>query len=94
MDNNKEHITPYSTYAKVLVVMLVLTALNITIATLGHSNLISGLIVLVAVIQAFIALTWFMHLKWDSLLMRIVVAGIFLLYAVVILITFLDYKFR
>jgi cytochrome c oxidase subunit 4 len=50
--------------------------------------------VLIATVQAAIALNWFMHLKWDNKLIRALVIGLFLLYAVVIVITFLDYEFR
>jgi len=39
-------------------------------------------------------LTYFMHLKYESLLLRILVAMIFVLYAVIVLITFIDYAYR
>jgi cytochrome c oxidase subunit 4 len=94
MSEDKNHITEYSTYAKVLVALLFLTAINITIATYSHSAWVAGFIVLIATIQAAIALNWFMHLKWDNKLIRALVIGLFLLYAVVILVTFLDYSFR
>lgn len=94
MSDNKEHITSSATYAKTLIALLLLTALNIFIATISHAKWVAGFIILIAVIQAGIALTWFMHLKWDTRFMRILVAGVFILFAVVIIITFLDYKFR
>jgi cytochrome c oxidase subunit 4 len=94
MSDKETHISEYSTYAKVAVALLLLTAFNIGLATLSHTKWIAGFIVLVSVIQAGIALTWFMHLKWDNKLLRIMVIGVFALYAVVIVITFLDYWFR
>jgi len=49
---------------------------------------------LVASVKVFIVLTYFMHLKYDSLFIKLMVAGIFILFAVIIVITFLDYWFR
>jgi cytochrome c oxidase subunit IV len=94
MSEEKNHITEYATYAKVYIALLFLTALNITIATYSHSAWVAGFIIFIATIQAAIALNWFMHLKWDNKLLRMLVIFLFLLYIVVILITFLDYSFR
>jgi cytochrome c oxidase subunit IV len=94
MGNDKSHIPPYGMYLKTVVILLLLTALNITIATLGHSNWTAGIIVAIATIQAGIMLTWFMHLRWDNKLFRTLVIGVFVLYAIIVIITFLDYKFR
>jgi cytochrome c oxidase subunit IV len=94
MSEEKNHITEYTTYVKVYIALLFLTALNITIATYSHSAWVAGFIVLIATIQAAIALNWFMHLQWDNKLIRSLVIFLFLLYIVVILITFLDYSFR
>lgn len=94
MTDEKEHIASNSTYFKVATVLLLLTALNITLATLSHAKWVAALIFLIAISQAWIALTWFMHLKWDSRLLRVLVFGVFLFYLVILAITFLDYKFR
>jgi cytochrome c oxidase subunit 4 len=94
MSDEKTHLGHYSTYAKVLVVLLLLTALNILIGTIFHGSWIAGIIVLISTIQAAITLTWFMHLKWEETFLRIFVAAAFLLFAVVIILTFFDYKFR
>jgi cytochrome c oxidase subunit 4 len=94
MQNEKNHITENIVYIKTWVVMLLLTALNLTVATVTHRKWIAGVIVLISVIQAAIALNWFMHLRWDNRLFRVLVIGVFLLYAVVLVITFIDYSFR
>ena len=94
MSSEKNHITENAVYLKTWVVLLLLTAINLTIATLSHGKLISGLIILVSVVQAAIALTWFMHLRWDNRLFKVLVIGVFLMYTVILLITFLDYSFR
>lgn len=94
MSNNDLHKTEYVGYLKITIFLLVMTALNITLAGLGNSNLISGLIIVCAAIQASVTLIWFMHLDLDSRLMRIFVAGVFLLFIIVIVITFFDYRNR
>jgi len=94
MKSNKLQNADYTGYVKISILLLVLTALNIFIASLGHSGFISGLIVAVAVIQGAVALIWFMHLDLDSKLMRFFVAGVFLLFIIVIVLTFFDYSFR
>lgn len=94
MSNNDLHKTEYFGYIKITIFLLVMTALNITLAGLGNSNLISGLIIICASIQASVTLIWFMHLDLDSRLMRIFVAGVFVLFIIVIIITFFDYRNR
>lgn len=90
----KEKQNEYLVHAKVLIVMLILTAMNITLATVHHGWWTPGAIIFVACIQAFIALVWFMHLRWDSFLYRILVGGVFFVYLLVIVLLFFDYKLR
>jgi cytochrome c oxidase subunit IV len=94
MKSNKLHKAEYTDYLKISILLLLLTACNIIIAGLGHSGFISGVIIAVAVIQGAITLIWFMHLDIDSRLMRVFVGGVFLLFIIVIVITFFDYSFR
>jgi len=49
---------------------------------------------LLASTKSFIVLAIFMHLKFDQKMFRVMVAFIFLLFAAVIIVTFLDYAFR
>jgi len=35
-----------------------------------------------------------MHLKFENLILRLMVGGVFLLFAIIIVITFIDYYFR
>lgn len=93
MNNEVKHTETYSKYGVIAIVLLVISALNILIA--GSSiPWASVLVIAGASIQAFIALSWFMHLRHEKLYLRVLVYGIFVLFAIVIIITFLDYKFR
>ena len=94
MDNEKSHITEYASYARTVVVLLLLTALNIIVANLKLASFAPAIIMVISSIQAFIALSWLMHLKFDSRLFRFLVFGVFFLFFIVIVILFLDYKLR
>jgi cytochrome c oxidase subunit 4 len=88
------HITPYSLYAKVLVTLLCLTFLTIFIAHfhLGSFSIVAAL--LIACVKATLVLAYFMHLKFDNVVYRIMVGAVILLFASFILLTFVDYWFR
>jgi cytochrome c oxidase subunit IV len=93
MSNETKHTETYSKYGIVAIVLLAFSALNILMA--GSSlSWAPALIIFIACIQAYIALSWFMHLRYDNVFLRVLVFGVFMLFAVVVVITFLDYKFR
>ena len=92
--NHENHITPYRTQARVLIALLFLTFLTVTVTGihLGPFTVLAAL--LIASIKGSIVLTWFMHLKYEMPVFRIMVIGVFILYAIIIVITFIDYAFR
>jgi cytochrome c oxidase subunit 4 len=94
MSNEQNHITDFAGYAKITLALIVLTALNIFIAWLKPVTFTGALILLVCTIQGAIAVTYFMHLRYDKPFLKFIVSGLFLLYALIIIITFLDYKLR
>ena len=94
MSENENHVTDYTTYIKVWLVLMVLMVVNITLMGIKSLPFAPAIVLAVAAVQAYIALNWFMHLKHDGRFLRWIVLGVFVLYAIVIIITFLDYKFR
>lgn len=68
------HVVPLKTNIMTLLALLVLTALTVYTATQihlgGKGNLILAMVI--ASCKAFIVLGWFMHLKYDGLLNRVV----------------------
>jgi caa(3)-type oxidase subunit IV len=94
MDEHKTHIKSYEMYVKTVIILLVLAALNIIIATIGPVAFKPVIIMLITCVQAFIALAWLMHLKFDNILFRSLVIGVFVLFFVTIVILFLDYNLR
>jgi cytochrome c oxidase subunit IV len=81
-------------YAKAVIVLMVLATCNIVIAEIKPVPYTSAIIMIITCIQAFIALSWLMHLRFDNKLFRFLVLGVFVLYAMTIVILFLDYNLR
>jgi cytochrome c oxidase subunit IV len=94
MENEKHSIQSYNQIATVLLVLLCLTGLTIWVAGLHLGAISVGVALLIASIKGTTVLLYFMHLKFEQLYMKIFVAGVFLLFALVIIVTFLDYLFR
>lgn len=93
MNTDKPHITEYKVYAYVLIALLVLTSISVWITHLTLKAWTVGVALVVTCVMAFLVLVYFMHLKFDSMLIKILVTLIFLLLTIVIGITLIDYKF-
>ena len=75
------HIVPIKTNITTLLLLVVLTTLTVLTAKfvdLGDYNLV--LAMFIASIKAFVVLGWFMHLKYDGMINRVIaVCGLFFL---------------
>jgi len=94
MNQEKQHITEYKTYAIVLIVLLLLTALSVFVTHIELKTWSIAITLLMACSMAFIILVYFMHLQFDHILIKILVGLIFLLFAVFVGITLLEYATR
>ena len=94
MSNNESHITSYALNFKVLLVLLALTTITILVIKLHLGAFTVAMALTLASIKTAIVLTYFMHLKFENLILRLMVGGVFLLFAIIIVITFIDYYFR
>lgn len=94
MKNHDAHISGYNTLAIVLIVLLVLTALSVFVTGIHLGALTVGIALLIASIKVAIVLSYFMHLRSEKLFLKLAVAGVFVLYGLVLIITFFDYLFR
>lgn len=89
-----EHITEFSTYGWVLIFLLTLTTISV-LATDYHLGAFTvALALMIASVKVGVVITYFMHMRSESLFLKIAVAGVFLIFALVIVITFFDYLFR
>jgi len=94
MEKPGHHILGYNTLLAVLVALLSLTAISVLITNINFGTLSVGVALLVAAIKGATVVTYFMHLKFESLILKLMVGGVFLLFALVIIITFIDYLLR
>lgn len=94
MENSKPHISSYKSHATVLISLLFLTAISVGVTWIRLGSFSVAIALLVASIKGTIVLTWFMHLKFDKPLYRIMVIGVMLLFILIIGITFIDYVLR
>ncbi len=91
---SENHIVPYKIYLYVLagLIMMTLISVGVTKINLGSFSIFAA--ILLASIKSGLVLTFFMHLKFDNKLLQILVTSVFVLVALVLFITFLDYNFR
>jgi cytochrome c oxidase subunit 4 len=94
MKNESTHISSYRSHAIVLIILLVLTTISVLVTGWHFGPFSVVVALLIASIKVRTVITYFMHLKSESLFMRLMVTGVFTLYALVIIITFIDYYFR
>jgi cytochrome c oxidase subunit IV len=94
MDHEEVHVSSYASLAKVLVALLILTTISV-LATGWHLGAFTAaLALLIASIKAANVIIHFMHIRFESLFLKLLVAGVFLIFTLVIFITFIDYLLR
>ncbi len=94
MSSDSHHIVPYRVYAIILAFLLLMTAISVAVTQIELATLTIFVALLLASIKSAVVLYYFMHLKFDSIFIRIMVAAIFVLVGIVFFITFLDYNYR
>jgi cytochrome c oxidase subunit 4 len=94
MSTEKPHISTYASHGTVLTVLLSLTALSVGMAELHLGSISVAVALLVASVKGTTVLTYFMHLKYESLFFKIMVTGVFGMYLLIIVFLFFDYLFR
>ena len=94
MNHDEKHISSYSSLAIVLTILLVLTTISVLATGFHLGPFTVVLALLIACTKVFIVITQFMHLRFESLFLRLAVTGVFVLFALVVIITFIDYYFR
>jgi cytochrome c oxidase subunit 4 len=94
MEEEVKHITTYRGYLKVLILLLGLTAISVIAAWINFGAFSVAVALIIACIKSGTVLSYFMHLKFDNILFRIMAIGVFILFAIIVIITFLDYLFR
>ncbi len=94
MKEHQSHISEFRSHAVVLIILLVLTTLSVAITGIHLGALTVAGALLIASVKAAIVILFFMHIKFESLFLKLMIAGVFILFALVIGITFIDYLLR
>lgn len=101
MEDNKNnhheeehHIVSYAANIKVWIVLLVLTWLTITVAYVNFGNLAVAVALLIATVKAGVVLAYYMHLRFDSKLLTVLLLVTMAVFSSFIILTFFDYAYR
>jgi cytochrome c oxidase subunit 4 len=94
MSEKHQHISSYSSLAYVLIALLLLTFISVGVTTFHLGAFTVAIALLIACVKVAIVVTWFMHMKFESRFLKFMISGVFLLFALVVIITFIDYYFR
>jgi cytochrome c oxidase subunit IV len=94
MKNDEPHISSFASHGIVLTVLLVLTTSSVLVTGWHLGALSVAVALIIASIKVRTVITYFMHVKFESLFLKLLIIGVFTLYALVIIITFIDYYLR
>ncbi|MFN8210833.1 MAG: cytochrome C oxidase subunit IV family protein [Bacteroidales bacterium] len=94
MTNEKHHISSFMSLAVVLVILLALTTLSVAVTSYHLGAFAVAVALLIASVKVTVVITQYMHMKFESLFLKLMIAGVFLIFALVIIITFIDYLYR
>jgi len=94
MENEKNHIIPYSTFLLVLALLITLTLVSVSVTRIYLGTFTVFMALLIAAVKSSFVLRIFMHLKFEKKIFTFMALAVILLICVVILITLLDYIYR
>lgn len=94
MSNTKEHITEYKVYVRILVLLLLLTTITVFVTRFDLKAWNVTIALIIACTKGTLVLLFFMHLKFESRLLKLLVSAVMLLFIMFIILTLFDYIFR
>ncbi|MDZ7633611.1 MAG: cytochrome C oxidase subunit IV family protein [Bacteroidales bacterium] len=94
MKPDEKHISSYASLTTVLAILLFLTTISVLVTGFHLGAFTVAVALLIASVKVYIVLSQFMHLRFENRFLRLAVAGVFALFALVTIITFIDYFFR
>jgi len=93
-DTEKQHITDYWVYGVILVILLFCTFISVDVVHYELKAWTVAIALGIACLKGTLVLAYFMHLKFDNVLFKILVAAVLMLFLSFILLTFVDYLYR
>jgi cytochrome c oxidase subunit 4 len=93
-DKDVYHITPFATYVKVFIALVVLTVITVLVSHLPLGGFHTLAAYGIATVKALLVMAYFMHLKFDSMTNRVVVASCLFFLLLLFAICFIDIATR
>ena len=94
MEKKHTHSLSIKSYIFIWLALLELTALSVAAATVDFKALAVGVALFIAIIKTFIVGAYFMHLKFDSKIITVMVLITLFVFLTFIVLTFFDYGLR
>lgn len=89
-----EHIVPRKTYFSVFAALLVLTAVTVFVANINFGRMNDVVAMTIAVTKMMLVLLFFMHVRYSSRLIWVIVASMFFWLLILLSLTLTDYTSR
>jgi cytochrome c oxidase subunit 4 len=93
-EDKHPHIVEYKDHLLVLLLLIGFTVITVAITSVELGPYNTAAAMLIATIKAVIVLMYFMHLKFDQKIYRIMATIVILIFLAVVIITFFDYLYR
>ncbi len=88
------HLIPYRVYFVVWIVLLVLTALTVSVSMIDLRNVTVLAALLIASGKALLVLLYFMHIRYEKYIYVVMICAALFTYVAFIGLTFTDYWYR
>ena len=89
-----EHIVPRKTYFSVFAALLVGTAITVVAANINFGRMNDVIAMTIAVTKMMLVLLFFMHVRYSSRLIWVIVASMFFWLVILLALTLTDYTSR
>ena len=89
-----EHIVPRKTYFTVFGALLVFTAITVFAANINFGKMNDVIAITIAVTKMMLVLLFFMHVRYSSRLIWVIVASMFFWLLILLSLTLTDYTSR
>jgi len=89
-----EHIVPRKTYFSVFAALIVFTAITVFVANINFGKMNDVVAMTIAVTKMMLVLLFFMHVRYSSRLIWVIVASMFFWLLILLSLTLTDYTSR
>jgi cytochrome c oxidase subunit 4 len=94
MNKENQNLHPFSTYVLIWLGLLVLTGVTVTVAGLNLGNFSVLGAILIAALKGTLVVLFFMHIKYEDRVFKIMLGVAIITLAVIMILTFVDISFR